>query len=215
MNIHIVPHGKDTNHIKKGLRAYNAVDKVYLLTSEKFLDNSYKLKEQLIDFGYEVEIRQINAFELRSVVDTITDIARRHKNDRLYINITGGTNLMAGAATSTAFFIGATAYYVMEGNNNKDPVSTQVKELPIPTQPLYVEIKGKKRDILEALNKMDGKESLKSMQELCKNLNEYPQKISFHIADLEKKKLIKTHKEGRVIKIEISPVGRLYLQWTT
>ena len=37
-------------------------------------------------------------------------IAERGKTATIYVNITGGTNLMAGADCSASFFIGAQAY---------------------------------------------------------------------------------------------------------
>lgn len=214
MNIHIVPHGKDTNHIKTGLRFYDGVDKVYLLTSKKYLETAYKLREKLQDFGYTSDIREIDAFDLRNVVDSIVDIARIHKEDKLHINITGGTNLMAGAATASAFFIGATAYYVLEKKDEKQPITTLVKELPIPTQPLYLDIKGLKRKVLETLWKMDEKGTIKSITELCNKLDVSPQSIHFHLKDLERKNFVKIHQEGRVKKIEITQVAKLYLRWT-
>ncbi|MFB6186187.1 MAG: DUF6293 family protein, partial [Halobacteriaceae archaeon] len=114
MKVHIVPHGRNTTHVKRGLRAYTGADKVYLLTSDAFPEEGAKLRKDLEEFGYEVNQHQIDAFDLRSVVDTIVSIAREHTGDEVYINITGGTNLVAGGATSSAFFIGATPYYVLE-----------------------------------------------------------------------------------------------------
>lgn len=214
MNIHIVPHGKDTNHIKNGLRFYEGIDKVYLLTSKKYLKTAYEFREKLQEFGYLSDIREIDGFDLRNIVDTIVDIARIHRGDKLYINITGGTNLMAGAVTASAFFIGATAYYVLKKDDEKQPITTLVKELPIPTQPLYLDIKGLKRKILETLWKMEEKETINSITELCNKLNESPQSIHFHIKDLERKNFIITHREGRLKKIEITQVAKLYLRWT-
>lgn len=215
MNIHIIPHGRDTNHVKKGLRFYNSIDIVYLLPGKGFVDNSKKLKEELKKFGYRVEISEVNPFDLRSIVDTIVTIAKKHENDKIYINITGGTNLMAGGATSSAFFIGATAYYVMGKEDEEKPLKEQIKILPIPNQPLYVDITGLKRDIMEKLPQIIEEGKMNSIKELRTKLRVYPQKIHFHIKELERKGLIKTHREGRITKIEITPAGKLYLKWTS
>ena len=113
MSVHIIPHGRVTEHVKRGLRGYDAVDRIYLLPSVKFAETGRDLAAELEEFGYDVEIYEVEAFEMRSVVDTIVSIAKDHPGEELYVNITGGTNLMAGAATPSAFFIGASPYYVL------------------------------------------------------------------------------------------------------
>jgi len=215
MNIHIAPHGKDINNVTTGLNYYNAIDKVYLLTGEKYLDNSRTLREQLKNLGIEVEIREIDPFDYRDVVDTIMDIALIHKNDNIFINVTGGTNLMAGAATTTSFFIGAVAYYVLDKRYVKKPIGELVIEIPSPKQPLYYDINKSQREIMENLMNMEKKGTANSVQVLGDKMNMYPQKIHYHIKELSKKNLVKTTQEGRVTKVEITPVGNLYLRWTT
>lgn len=122
MNIHIIPHGRVISHVKRGLRAYSGADKIYLLTSNAFESEGIELEADLEKFGYEVERRLIDAFDLRNVVDTIVSIAKQHSGDDLFINITGGTNLVAGGATSSAFFIGATPYYVLEPQDETEAI---------------------------------------------------------------------------------------------
>lgn len=215
MNIHIVPHGKTTEHIKRGLRGYSGADKIYLLTSEAFLETGAQFAEELSDFGYEAEIKSIDAFDLRDVVDTIVTIARNHSGDKIYINITGGTNLMAGAATSSAFFIGATPYYVLEPQSDKEDVSDLVMELPAPTQPLTFEIEGLQREVLVTLGERDESGSTGViMREIGDALGESAQKISYHVDQLVDKGLVETQQEGRTKQVSVTDVGRLYLRWT-
>lgn len=215
MNIHIVPHGKTTSHIKRGLRAHGSVDKVYLLTSKVFEDVGQELQQELSEFGYEAEVHLIDAFDLRSIVDTIVTIAKQHGDDELFINITGGTNLMAGGATSSAFFIGATPYYVLEPQDGDENIDDLVMELPAPTQPLTFEIEGLQREVLATLGTWDehGRANV-IMREIGEELGEAPQKISYHIDQLQGKGLVETKLSGRTKKISISDVGRLYLRWT-
>jgi CRISPR locus-related DNA-binding protein len=214
MKVHIVPHGRTTEHIKKGLRAHGAVDKIYLLPSEKFTDVAAKLKGDLETFGYEVERREVDAFDLRSVVDTIVTIAREHTGDELYINMTGGTNLMAGAATSSAFFVGATPYYVLEQQDD-EALDELVISLPSPKQPLTFELSKPQRRVLDQLGEWDaiGRTGVIG-RELGDELGVSAQKISYHVGKLEEKGLVETHPDGRQKKIELSDVGRLYLRWT-
>lgn len=214
MSVHIIPHGRVTEHIKRGLRGHSSVEYVYLLASPRFLETSYELAEELDVFGYEVNVHEISAFELRSVVDTIVSIAKEHQSEKIYINITGGTNLMAGAATSSAFFIGAGPYYVLEPQENES-IDELVVSLPAPRQPLTFDLSDPQREVLEQLGEWDvnGRESVIG-REIGEVLDESAQNISYHVGKLEEKGLVETHPTGRRKEIVLTDVGRLYLRWT-
>lgn len=214
MKIHIVPHGRNTTHVKRGLRAYTGADKVYLLTSDAFPEEGAELKKDLEEFGYEVNQHRIDAFDLRSVVDTIVSIAREHTGDKVYINITGGTNLVAGGSTSSAFFIGATPYYVLEPQGDED-LDELVMELPAPTQPLTFEIDGLQREVLVTLGmwEEEGRTGV-IMREIGEELGESAQKISYHVDRLEDRGLVERRTSGRSKKVYLTEVGKLYLRWT-
>ncbi|WP_340099418.1 DUF6293 family protein [Salinibaculum salinum] len=214
MSIHIIPHGRVTEHIKKGLRDHSSVEKVYLLPSHKFADVSAELATELETFGYDIEIREVDAFELRSVVDTIVTVAKENPGEDLYVNITGGTNLMAGAATSSAFFIGAKPYYVLERQDDES-LEELVISLPAPKQPLTFDLSDAQREVLEQLGDWDneGRTGIIGRQ-LGDALGVSSQKISYHTGQLEERGLIETHPQGRRKEIELTDVGRLYLRWT-
>lgn len=215
MNVHIVPHGRAISHVKRGLRAYSGADKIYLLTSDEFEDEGNELATDLGEFGYEVESRLIDAFDLRSVVDTIVSIAKQHPGDDLYINITGGTNLVAGGATSSAFFIGATPYYVLKPQGGTEDINDLVKELPAPSQPLTFEIEGLQRDLLVTLaDWADKGKTDVIMREIGEALGESAQKVSYHVGQLEERGLVERQASGRAKHVYLTDVGRLYLQWT-
>lgn len=215
MSLHIVPHGQTTVHIKRGLQAYGSADKVNLLTSEKFRSVGNGLAEELTEFGYTVEVNLIDAFDLRDVVDTVVSVARENPDQEIYVNITGGTNLMAGAATASAFFIGATPYYVLEPQTGEESVDDLVMKLPSPTQPLTFEIEGLQLDVFQTLGRWD-EEGRKGviLRELGEELGESSQKISYHISQLQEKGLVESEIEGRTKHVYVTDVGRLYLQWT-
>jgi DNA-binding transcriptional ArsR family regulator len=202
-------------HVKRGLRDYASVDKVYLLTSDAFEDEGVELESDLTEFGYDVESHLIDAFDLRSVVDTIVSIAKEHPDDDLFINITGGTNLVAGGATSSAFFIGATPYYVLEPQDDDENLDDLVMELPAPTQPLTFEIEGLQRDVLVTLGEWDeqGRKGV-IMREIGEELGESAQKISYHLNQLEARGLVEKRSTGRSKSIYLTDVGKLYLRWT-
>ena len=215
MSLHIVPHGETTVHIKRGLQAYGSADYVQLLTSEKFQSVGNELAEELTQFGYNVEIDLIDAFDLRDVVDTVVSVARENPDQEIYVNITGGTNLMAGAATASAFFIGATPYYVLEPQTGEESVDELVKKLPSPTQPLTFEIEGLQLNVLQTLGEWDkgGRRGV-ILREIGDELGESSQKVSYHVSQLQEKGLVETETEGRAKQVYVTDVGRLYLQWT-
>jgi DNA-binding transcriptional ArsR family regulator len=201
--------------VKRGLRAYSGAEKVYLLTSDAFETEGIELEQNLEEFGYEVESRLIDAFDLRSVVDTIVSIAKKHPRDDLFINITGGTNLVAGGATSSAFFIGATPYYVLEPQDGTEPIDELVMELPAPTQPLTFEVEGLQRSLLVTLGDWaaEGRTGV-IMREIGEALGESPQKVSYHVGQLEDRGLVERRSSGRSKNVYLTDIGRLYLQWT-
>jgi DNA-binding transcriptional ArsR family regulator len=214
MSIHIIPHGRVTEHIKRGLRGHSSVDQVHLLVSPRFLETSYDLAEELEVFGYEVNVHEISAFELRSVVDTIVTIAKEHLGEDLYVNITGGTNLMAGAATSSAFFIGASPYYVLEPQED-EPIEELIISLPAPRQPLTFDLSDSQREVLDQLGEWDANRKDGVIgREIGETLGESAQNVSYHIGKLEEKGLVETYPEGRRKEITLTDVGRLYLRWT-
>lgn len=216
MTLHIVPHGETTIHIKRGLQAYGGADSVKLLTSEAFETVGYELADELREFGYDVTVELIDAFDLRDVVDTIVSAARSNPDQEIYLNITGGTNLVAGAATASAFFIGATPYYVLQPQTGEESIDDLVMELPSPTQPLNFEIEGLQLEVLQTLGSWD-EEGRKGviLREIGEELNESSQKISYHVNELEEKGLVEAKTDGRRKNVHVTDVGRLYLQWTS
>ena len=146
MHIHIAMMGKVTEPVTKSFQALG-YDKLYLLASSRYQESIEIVTETLKVFNVPVEVRYISGFDFQEIVDEIYRIYES-ENDRsvtFSINITGGTNLMAAAACSCAFFIGATIYYVMMGEG---PVKDQVVPIPTPKTPNLAAIKQDTRDLL-------------------------------------------------------------------
>lgn len=216
MSLHIVPHGRATEHIHRGLRAFGGVEAVYLLTSDEFIETGDELATDLDRFGYEIDQRIIDAFDLRDVVDSIVDIAKQNPDRELYINITGGTNLVAGGTTSSAFFVGATPYYVLEPQTGDESIDDLVMKLPTPKQPLTFEIDGLQLDVLRTVGQWDeqGRTGV-IYREVGDELGEAAQKISYHVNRLAEQGLLETKTDGRSKRVYLTDMGRLYLSWTT
>src|SRR5437773_9909211 len=114
MSTHIALIGKSMEPILKGVQLYGSIKKLFILHAPnneqfRFKDVAEEVRKRLKNVGFsEVELRQIDSFNMQNIIDSIIGIVDNN-TPPFYINITGGTNLMAGAACSAAFFVGARA----------------------------------------------------------------------------------------------------------
>jgi CRISPR locus-related DNA-binding protein len=221
MNIHLALVGKIEGPILSGIQLYGAVDKVYLLHStgtDGTESVATKIKIELEPLGIrQIIFKVVDPFSMNSVVHTITNIAREESSNNLFVNITGGTNLMAGAATATSFFVGAQAYYIRDPN--KLPKDRAVKELlvelPVPRIPYHGSLNETQLSILQLVARRSGKIINKTIKD---ELNLSPQITSYHTKELKKKKLITAksdEKDSRKNYLSITHAGNLVIAWTT
>jgi len=222
MDIHIALMGKAQEPVLKGILAY-PVDKLYILHSSDSKEFKYEqaaqdIRKKLITSGLnEVELVRISPFDMRDVLGSIIEIADREKSSNIFVNITGGTNLMAAAACSAAFYISAKAYYVLDqtklprGTSLKD----QVIELPIPKVPYIRNLPKKQMDILAELSRKNG---LAKSGDLRIRLRLVPQTLSYNLKILESKGFIATSRgtsrDKRELTVSLTESGRLAASWT-
>lgn len=219
LNIHIALVGKTEGPILSGIQQYGAVDKVYLLHStgedgtEQIANN---IKKSLEPLGInKIIFKIIDPFSMSNIVEVLTDIAREESTNNLFINITGGTNLMAGAATAASFFVGAQAYYIKiasklpKGKSSKD----LLVELPVPKIPYHTSLEQTQISILKSIAKKNGRTSNKIITD---ELKMSPQIISYHIKELQRKKLIVADinkNDSRKKVLSLTNAGNLVLNW--
>jgi hypothetical protein len=138
--------GKTPVVVKEGLTK-SMPSKLYIIHTKDEGDYKYEqqaknLKKQIEDeHRIIVDLLKVDAFDLEQIINTIltTIHDEREKNPSLVprrdfiINITGGTNLMAAAASTAAYFSGSRVIYAMDRSKYRgdDPV----KELPMPPRP--------------------------------------------------------------------------------
>ncbi len=235
MNVHIALMGKAKEPVLKGFQYYG-MDKLYLLHSIDsdecpFGQVARDVKKALEGVGLsEIFLTQINPFDMQTVINSIIEIADKEKQADIYVNITGGTNLMAGAACSASFFIGAKAYYVLDRNKlpTKATLKDQIIELPIPKIPLFKQLQENQRKILQTLLEHNGSLGNTSLRV---ELGLSPQKLSYHLKELESKGLITTSRglakqeqprkgkrkkvDLRQISVSLTNSGKLVGSWTT
>jgi len=234
MNIHIALIGRTMEPILKAFQYYG-MDKLYLLHSQDTKEFSFKktaeeVKRRLADVGFgNVSLIEINPFDMNDIIGSIIRIVESEKQSSIYVNITGGTNLMAGAACSASFFVGAKAYYVLDQSKlpKNLPLQNQILELPIPKIP-YARTLQKTQ--MEILNKLILNNGVASNRQLRHELRTSPQKLSYNIRELETKGFVSTRRgwekqkihrgkpmrevDRRILAVSITNAGRLIASWT-
>ena len=147
MKIFIAPIGVKTDHVKGWLAEESrGVQILWLIHSKKDKKNDFpkiakKLKRDLESAYPRLKIKlktMDSAFEIDSTMDAIAEIIHKEMDDNdellksdFTLNITGGTNAMAGATMMSATWYGTKAHYVLEPQKG-DPEDTQyVRDLPV------------------------------------------------------------------------------------
>jgi len=213
VNIHIAMVGKDTENIVNGVVKLGG-DELYPVTSEKFLDTSIPQIEQglpAVRIHSEINGRSliINPFQEDSFVQIIGLIieivqARQGEGMSISINITGGTNLMSGAAVTAAMLTGVGAYYVSKGPE-EERYETRIIELPLIMDSVKVLKNQNRKKIIQEMG--DGKE--RTNDELAGILMVNKKAISKHLGILEGKGLVRSEKRGKWRFNRLTDEGRI------
>ena len=146
MKIFISPIGVTTEHVKGWLAEESrGVQILWLIHSKKGKTDFPKIAKKLksdLKSAYprlKIKLKTIDsAFEIDSTMDAIAEIIHKEMDDDnellksdFTLNITGGTNVMAGATMISATWYGTKAHYVLEPQKD-DPEDTQyVMDLPV------------------------------------------------------------------------------------
>jgi CRISPR locus-related DNA-binding protein len=225
--IHIALIGKTKEPVLEGFRHYGNISKLYLIHSKndiqfRFENLARDVKISLGKIGFsDVILVRIDPFDMNDVVEKILNIIK-NEFETCIINVTGGTNLMAAAASAAAFISGSEAYYVLDRNKTK--LKNLIVELPIPKIPYANTLQKTQIIILKKINEYDGHVSNTLIRQ---SLNLSPQKLSYHITELEKKNLIKIKNgweyindkgkktiDKRKIVIDLTNSGKLLSNYT-
>ena len=219
MNIHIAMMGKVTEPVTKSFQALG-YDKLYLLASSRYQESIDAVTAALGAFDVPVEVRYISGFDFQEIVDAIYRIyeTENGKSISFSINITGGTNLMAAAACTCAFFIGATIYYVMMGDG---PVKDQVIPIPTPKTPNMAAIKQDTREFLRFILEESTKGNPVTTDSLMSRFNRSKQSINQKLNILRNEGLVENgsgigpdgRPDRRYRTIVLTRQGRLIASW--
>jgi CRISPR locus-related DNA-binding protein len=227
LTVHIAIIGETKPAIQTGLLRHGNVTKLFLLHSPNsrkvpFEDIARELAHNLAEVGFEnVELREIDAFNMLDVVENIVRIFKEEPNQQYFVNITGGTKITAAAACTAAFIVGARVYYVLH-SEEIEPEADPIVQLPIPRIPPSDWIQGTKLEILRLLIERGG---IASNSEIREDLRLDGRIFSYHRKELERKGLISSkkgwtftiHQEGKILSktdsraltVELTDAGRL------
>ena len=219
MHIQIAMMGEVIEPVTKAFQALG-FDKLYLLCSEKYQESINRVENALSPFPVEVNVIFVSGFDFQEIVNAIYYIYEKENNkDAVFsINITGGTNLMAAASCSCAFFIGATIYYVLRGDG---PVKEQVIKIPTPKTPNTAALKQETRDILRFILDETRVGHPVTTSSLMDRFNRTKQSLNHQIKILRDEGLIENsmgfNSEGkpdrRYRTIVLTQQGRLIASW--
>ena len=207
MNIHICTLGKTIGHVLSSFKHYR-IDSLVIISSPECKISVEDLKARIEEFGIDVLVYLIDPFSKESyyqIVDFIIDYYLKYPNDRFYINITGGTNLMSSAALTSSHFIGANTYYVIKNDKNDNII-----EVPLLKFSINEALTEKQIVILKLLHKeiiKNGK--ITNISKFASNEGTYKQRIMHYINELERLNILKVDRTKREYSISLTPTGLL------
>lgn len=155
MHIHLAMLGERLEPVVNGVRGIPEIDRICIIYSKKYNEQAKSVQETFAAMGYTCSIHPVSGFDFQEIVDRIYQIYGDHpsKDTEFSMNITGGTNLMAAAACSTAFFTGASIYYVMFDKANPDqPIKERLILVPTPKIPDISQLSDRSKAILKFIN---------------------------------------------------------------
>jgi DNA-binding transcriptional ArsR family regulator len=125
--IHIAMVGKDRDNVVNGFTSIGGKE-LYPIVSEQFEETAWvELRNKMPNVkihdkfnGHKLIINPFVDDSFLRIVELIVDITKflKKSNFEIWINITGGTNLMSAAAEAGAVLTNSNAYYVVKGINN-------------------------------------------------------------------------------------------------
>lgn len=105
MIVQIAPAGSG-GAIVDSLNYYN-IEKIHIITHK-----DQKNEFQNIPKDIPIEFHIIDTFDFYFIIQKIADIYQKERGNDIYVNITGGSNLLSAASYIASFFIGIKCFYL-------------------------------------------------------------------------------------------------------
>ena len=191
MHIHIATVGKIHKVVTDGLRVIPGIEKVYLIHSAEYEDSAMEVSNYLHDINTPVVLVKVDKYDFQGVMDNIAKIQETEDPTgphKYTINITGGTKLMAFAALSSAYFIGATVYYISD--DEKATLEDRLLTIATTRAPKTGKSDRKSRDILKFIFEESHSRCAVTNQDIENRFGLKKQQVSYYIKNLREDGLI-------------------------
>ena len=212
MEVHIATVGLTKEPIFHGVNTY-PVDKLILLHSndDKSKENSLEIAKVVKEMKIICEIQEVDAFDLENVMITIMDLHKKHVQDNLSINLTGGTKVMASAALLAGYILGVRVYYIQDGSIEKNKgkgIRELTIELPVPKTNI-TDLEETQRNMLAYIYQEKGYLE-RANTAIHEALKISKQNASYHLKQLVEKELISLTIDGRNKIVKLTNTGKLF-----
>jgi len=214
METHIATIGHSKDPIMLGIRAFS-IDKLVLLytKNEDSISNSKEICEQMNEMKIICERILIDPFDFNDIVLKILKISENNIKDAIYVNITGGTKIMASSAMLAGYILGLNVYYFLDDRldvNKKKPIKELLVELPVP-KISFRDLDQIQKKIISLISEYGG--TLERVNSVVHEKFQIPkQNVSYHIKQLHGKDLIELEIHGRNKIARLTNTGNLYAQ---
>ena len=210
--VHVSTVGKTSEPILNGFRTH-IVDHQILLFSKETADVARRIKQQIESLSARkmCELVEVDPFNMHDIVSKILSEWRRFRGSEFYVNITGGTNIMASSALVACFMTGANAYYMKESASKEaQPIANSIVRIPVPRVSLD-SLDSTQTEILRHILDCGGSVD-KANVSLSEKIGDAPQLISYHLKELKRKELVDVVLKGREKTVTLTDSGRFYAQ---
>jgi DNA-binding transcriptional ArsR family regulator len=222
--IHIAMVGKDLDNVVNGFVEIGGKE-LYPIVSDEYRGTAWaelrqkmpniKIHETLAGQKLNIDPFQENSFV--NIVELIIEINKQLKKAEceVWINITGGTNLMSAAAEAAAVLTNSVAYYVVKGMDNAPQTV-----ITLPWHSMNPkELDEENFSILNELMKLPSGKGMSNdglIEELCRKRgttkNMSSKTMSKRLSKLARAGYITQQKEGRENINEITAWGKIALR---
>lgn len=178
MIVQIAPAGSE-GAILDSLNYYN-IDRIHIITHEDLKNDFQNIPKHI-----PIEFHIIDTFDFYFIIQKIADIYQKEKGNDIYVNITGGSNLLSAASYIASFFIGVKCFYLPKESE------------PIPVIP-------SEENVIEKLDK-------KIVKMLLQNGGgNFKSKIDKTRSKALKMGLIQIEKDGNTNIVKLTDRGKLF-----
>lgn len=125
-DIHISGVGEKADTTFNVLMEDIPMKKLYLLNNnnEKFISTEKEIVNKLNSIGFDkIVVERIDPFDYQDIYNVVLKISKEelksHPDARFHLNITRGTNIMAGAMCSASYLMNSDIYYVKAATYSK------------------------------------------------------------------------------------------------